>query len=92
MTVKDLPEKTRLIQLAEEASELSQASLKLVRSLSHDTPVSEAEARANLLEEIADVQVCLTAVTDSVDMMAVEAIARKKAKRWEERLNESQTT
>lgn len=88
MKPEELPVRTKLIQLAEEASELSQASLKFVRSLEGDTPVPESEARAHLLEEIADVFVCTFALIGQADMMAVEAIARRKSKRWEERLNE----
>ena len=87
MIPQELPIETRLIQLAEEASELSQASLKLVRSLDGDTPVPESEAKAHLLEEIADVMVCTFALIGQADMMAVEAIARRKSRRWEERLN-----
>lgn len=85
MRVKDLPEETRLIQLAEEASELSQAAIKLVRALHGDTPLPEDVARACLLEEIADVNVCLVALDP--DQFAVEAIMRQKACRWERRLN-----
>lgn len=91
MIPQELPIETRLIQLAEEASELSQASLKLVRSIEGDTPVPESEAKAHLLEEIADVFVCVFALVSESDMMAIEAISRQKSKRWEERLNESQT-
>ena len=46
-------------QLAEEAAELCQASLKRVRSMRRETPVTEKEAHARLLEEIADVYVML---------------------------------
>lgn len=87
MIPQELPIETRLIQLAEEASELSQASLKLVRSLDGDTPVPESEARAHLLEEIADVFVCTFALVSESDMMAIETISRQKSKRWEDRLN-----
>ena len=87
MIPQELPIETRLIQLAEEASELSQASLKLVRSLDGDTPVPESQAKAHLLEEIADVMVCTFALIGQADMMAIEAISRQKSKRWEERLN-----
>lgn len=85
MKIDELPIDTRLIQLAEEAAELSQAALKLVRARHGDTPVTEVEARAHLLEEMADVYV--TALALEPDRMAVEAIARQKSKRWEERLN-----
>ena len=88
MTVKDLPIETKLIQLAEEASELSQAALKLVRAKHGSTPMTEQEARQNLLEEIADVNVCLVALDP--DQYTVEAIMRQKTCRWERRINDTE--
>jgi hypothetical protein len=85
MKPEDLPIEVRLIQLAEEASELSQAALKLVRARHGDTPVTPLQAGAHLLEEMADVYV--TALALNPDRMTVEAIARQKSRRWEERLN-----
>ena len=85
MKPEDLPIEVRLIQLAEEAAELSQAALKLVRARHGDTPVTPLQANAHLLEEMADVYV--TALALNPDRMTVEAIARQKIKRWEERLN-----
>ena len=85
MKPRDLPVRKRLIQLAEEAAELSQASLKLIRAMDGDTPVSVCEATWHLLEEMADVYV--TALTMEPDRAAIEAIARQKSKRWEERLS-----
>ena len=89
LRVKDLPEETKLIQLAEEAAELSQAALKMVRALHGDTPVTIFDARSALLEEIADVNVCLVALDP--DQYAIEAIMRHKACRWERRINEQKT-
>ena len=85
MKPEDLPIEVRLIQLAEEAAELSQAALKLVRARHGDTPVTPLQASAHLLEEMADVYV--TALALNPDRMTVEAIARQKSRRWEERLN-----
>ena len=50
-----------MTQLAEEASELAQAALKYRRTLSNSnpTPVTRREAETKLLEEIADVKLCL---------------------------------
>ena len=87
MKPQDLPVRKRLVQLAEEAAELSQASLKLIRAMDGDTPVTVHEATWHLLEEMADVYV--TALTMEPDRAAIEAIARQKSRRWEERLNES---
>lgn len=85
MRPQDLPIETKLIQLAEEASELSHACLKMVRSIYGDTPVSEHEAVQHVLEEMADVFVC--AMVLNPDRMAIESIARQKIRRWEDRLN-----
>lgn len=85
MKPQDLPIETKLIQLAEESAELSQAALKLVRVMHGDTPVSEMDAKMHLLEEMADVYV--TALALRPDRMTIEAIARQKSRRWEDRLN-----
>lgn len=56
-----LTQEELLCQLAEECAELSQAALKLRRVYDgkNPTPVKMAEAYHNLLEEIADVTLCL---------------------------------
>lgn len=87
MKPEDLPIETKLIQLAEEASELSQACLKLVRCRHGDTPVPEMDAKMHLLEEIADVLLCSKVLTSKADDRIVKGIMMQKAKRWEERLN-----
>ena len=88
MRPEDLPIKTKLIQLAEEASELSQASLKLVRQMDGQTPVTEADAKMHLLEEIADVMLCSKVLTSRVDDRIVTEIMSAKYKRWEDRLEQ----
>ena len=87
MKITDLPIQTRLIQLAEECSECSQAALKWVRAMNGDTPVSETEARSQLAEEIADVSVCITALSNLVLSKDVCEIIVRKAQRWEDRIN-----
>ena len=87
MTIRELPEKTRLIQLAEESSELSQAALKTIMAMDGDTPVSESEALAHLIEEMADVSVCMTALQDIAPLAQVGEIIAQKAQRWEDRIN-----
>ena len=87
MTIRDLPEETRLIQLAEEASELAQACLKLVRVMDGDTPLPEQYVRDNLIEEMADVSVCMTALQDIAPLSQVGEIINQKAQRWEDRIN-----
>ena len=87
MNIRDLSEKTRLIQLAEESAELAQAALKMVRAIDGDTPVSESEALAHLIEEMADVSVCMTALQDTAPLAQVGEIINQKARRWEDRIN-----
>lgn len=48
-----------LRQTAEECCELAQAALKMVRVEEGTTPMQLPEARANLIEEMADVQLML---------------------------------
>ena len=52
-----LPCEVRFTQLAEEATELAQAALKMFRILDgrNPTPVTPEEGMANLYEEISDV-------------------------------------
>jgi NTP pyrophosphatase (non-canonical NTP hydrolase) len=87
MTIMDLPETTRLIQLAEECAECTQAALKLVRSMHNDTPVDETTATDNLIEELADVRVCMNAVADIAPIDLIVDMAFKKTERWEKRIN-----
>ena len=88
MSINDLPEETRLIQLAEESAELAQAALKVIRARRGDTPISEESARSNLLEEIADVFVCADVLTTSADRLKIRAIRQRKKERWELRIND----
>ena len=81
-----------MTQLAEEASELAQAALKYRRTLSNanPTPITRREAEEKLLEEIADVKLCL-------HVSGFEAVRHKiqvnrtitaKSQRWLQRLSE----
>lgn len=89
---ENLSESELLALLAEEASELSQAALKLRRVITPNTAPSgksKMEADANLLEEIADVYVCL----DCLGLLHsgdVEYIADAKVKRLAKRIKNSQ--
>lgn len=75
-----------LAGLAEEAAELSQAALKLRRTIDkrNRTPVSTSEASRALNEEFADVVVCAAAL--GLDREEVERFIREKAARWSTRL------
>ena len=79
-----------LCQLAEEAAELSHAALKHRRTLSdtNPTPVSKEDSIKNLLEEIADVKLCLhVGGFEKVrDKIQVNRIISAKAERWLKRL------
>lgn len=87
MSIKELPIDTRLIQLAEEAAELSHAAIKYVRVLRGETPVAKDEALENLTEELADVSVCMTAVNDLVPLSDVVETITAKVRRWEGRID-----
>jgi len=66
--VSDILPKTEILaQLAEEASELAQAALKLRRALdgTNPTPKSVAECEANLLEEFADISNAINALCNA---------------------------
>ncbi len=82
-----------LDQLAEEAAELAQAALKLSRIERgmNPTPITKEDAISRLLEEVADVKVCLRALSDyaPVNGAIVETLMRGKADRWLERLGEA---
>lgn len=81
-----------LNQLAEECAELAQAALKYRRAIEgiNATPVSAAQCRENLLEEIADVFLTVDAVTVVMKhpnpMDAIETTMRAKEARWARRL------
>lgn len=81
-----------MTQLAEEASELAQAALKFRRTLSNSnpTPVTRREAEKKLLEEIADVKLCLhVAGFEAVrHKISVNRTITAKADRWLKRLME----
>lgn len=92
MVRNKLNNRTMLEALGEEASELSQAASKLIRAkgLSENpTPISEEEAEAKVLEELADVQNCIN-VTGLLKRYSgkVNMIAEQKMQRWVERLKE----
>lgn len=88
-TIKSMvPESERLAQLAEECSELGKAALKLRRAMDtvNPTPVSAEEARAALVEEIADVMLNIETVAYPEYWAKVQEIMSAKAARWVERI------
>lgn len=89
-------EKVGLYQLAEEASELAQAALKLARIKNGaPTPVTEDEAVEHLSEELADVLNCFYILTyqngRDYDRFRdrVESISCGKLDRWARRIKEN---
>lgn len=97
-----LPKTEILAQLAEEASELAQAALKLRRALdgTNPTPKSVEECLENTQEEMADVFVCLTMFGKSAErdgiliynryMEKVIKIENEKEAHWLSRLEEKE--
>ena len=84
-----LPEDELLLQLAEECAELAQAALKLRRALTgiNPTPITEDEARGNLVEEVADVACVANLLLDAEDSIAMYDIIEWKKARWAARLD-----
>ena len=88
--VSDILPKTEILaQVAEEASELAQAALKLRRALdgTNPTPKSVEECRKAFEEEYADVVNCIIAL--DLDDVAFERMQKKqheKEVRWLSRL------
>lgn len=80
-----------LCQLAEECAELAQAALKLRRtmSMSNPTPVTHSEAVEVLLEEAADVLLCLRTIPEAEgNGYYIDITIGEKADRWLNRLRE----
>lgn len=79
-----------LEQTAEEASELSQACLKMARKIrgENPTPKDTNDILENLNEEIADVILCCNELVDAriASYDDIGGMAMKKYKRWCERV------
>lgn len=94
--VSDILPKTEILaQLAEEASELAQAALKLRRALdgTNPTPKSVEECKKAFEEEYADVMVCMVVLGASNERKAherIEIIASEKYYRWLHRLQDKE--
>lgn len=87
--LEKLDERTLLEQLAEEASELSQAALKLIRAkeLSNNvTPRTEQEVTQNLVEEILDCNLVMSLLCRKDRKLLISMPKINKHKRWAERL------
>lgn len=93
MIVEHIGVPALLEQLAEECCELAQASLKMARKLRDEnpTPKSIEDIRDNLVEEIADVELCINRITyetDIADVRTLIEIESAKMERWKKRLEQ----
>ena len=79
-----------LAQLAEESAELAQAALKYRRVLTGEnpTPTTEKEAMEHLIEETADVELCVALLGAAGDETRKTDIKTRKTGRWVGRLKE----
>lgn len=84
-----LPIPELLSQLAEEATELAHAALKLRRCYGtiNPTPVPKEDGLKNLFEEIADVWLVLKTLGLDESTDKYREIMAKKVDRWAERLD-----
>lgn len=83
--LEHIDKRTLLEQLAEEAAELSQAALKLIRAeklSDNPTPVNVSIASEQLMEELADVLVA----ADAVGILILESCDNSKWRRWAARI------
>ena len=91
----NLSDEDILCQIAEEASELSKAALKLRRAITgtNPTPVTAEKAADNLVEEYGDTVVAMTAYFikhDLIDRKYVNILEKSNTKysRWAQRIKE----
>lgn len=89
--IRTIGELALLEQLAEECSELAQAALKLARLErgENPTPKTEEECVQALLEEMADVHLCMGVVRDSRSDYILDDIEIAKRERWAKRILEA---
>lgn len=92
----DLRQEELLAKLAKLSGKVGHAALKLRRALngSNPTPVTLTQARENLLEELADVSLCLLALNldTGLNRLRIRTIMEQKLDRWEQRLDKADRT
>lgn len=88
--IRTLGEPALLEQLAEECSELSQAALKLARLErgENPTPKTEEECVKDLLEELGDVNLCMS-VIEANRGIHIRCLSVDKKARWAQRIREA---
>ena len=84
--IEKIGEPAMLEQLAEEASELAKAALKLARKQRREnpTPMTFEECKANLREEYTDVVQCAREMRLIPDEHQIAVKARRFEERWED--------
>lgn len=90
--IRSLGEPALLEQLAEECSELAQAALKLARLErgENPTPKAKIDCEAALMEEIADVHLCLGVISSHFACYnKLDDIEISKRERWAQRIREA---
>lgn len=80
-----------LEQLAEEAAELTQSTLKISRILREEnpTPVTLTDALESLKEETNDVLLCLSVIRAAFGELSDDSAMNRKLRRWKRRIKES---
>lgn len=83
-----------LLQLSEEAAELSQAASKRVRVIlgNNPTPVTAPESEQNLLEEYADVLLCMLVLYSHTKDNEINNVIVPKLQRWVDRIKSETCT
>lgn len=84
---EQVPQNKRLTQFAEECCEGAQAALKLVRAYDGEPQLKTSECRIHLLEEIADILICMDVICNDLDSACLKEIYSEKLYRWKERLD-----
>ena len=87
-----LPDEELLAQLAEEATELAHAALKMRRAMDgkNPTPVRISEAWAKLQEEVADVLLSLQVLDINTNDQEYRHTMDTKLDRWAGRLRQAE--
>ena len=85
-----------LMALAEEASELSKAAMKVARAkglLDNPTPISVKQAENDLIEEYNDVVNCIDVLNKmpSLTICVDVDLRKRKCRRWAERIKNYKT-
>ena len=93
---ENISELAVLMALAEEATELSKAAMKLVRAkglLDNPTPISVEQAEADLIEEYNDLLNCIDVLGEMSSLTISEDIGlrMRKCRRWAERIKSYKT-